>query len=227
MAFLTIITEVILRKRKPTIADQIPIPPPPPPPPFKVIISISDLTLRAFIQCVCYSNLNVLGTGTPQQLQDAFTELLSQYYEASGNTTMSEQIKTRGRLHMLVLHSNLVKTYINLIKERYTDEAGAILIELFKNHPVAGSFSLKFPQDIKKAETIEIRTNMEIKRLKKQIKENEPSQKTTENELIDRLLMVSKFMGVGYNMDMSVREYARAQYQMQEYYVHLQSEKNK
>ena len=100
-------------------------------PPFQGITSISVLLVKDFIQCLKHGNYSVLGQGTPDQLRQAWDNILSQYYEIIG----SEEFK--GRLHLIrevraiETHWSVVYACIDCLRIRYIESACHVLQKIY------------------------------------------------------------------------------------------------
>lgn len=188
--------------------------------PYNGITSISVLTLRQFIQCICYGNLSVLGEGTPEQLQDAFNDLLSQYYEAKKDEGAKQRVECVAKMKEIEMHAFLLNSLNEILQERYSEAACEILRKLYPKY----QFSYEsLANDLKTVKTLEIKNAITYDRYKKALDEMGGNGKAaTEQDLIKTLLSISKFQGASYNQEMTVMEFAVAQNMIMEHIEDLE-----
>lgn len=114
--------------------------------PANVVDSIADiLAYNFFINCVGKGDYSAIGTGTQEQLQTAFNELLGQYYEVRGDERMKVEIKLRSAIAIFEARQNMIALNVSILKSRYSPAAANGMRKLFTNPfgvPLY-SFSLK------------------------------------------------------------------------------------
>src|ERR1035437_1064506 len=77
---------------------------------FTGITSISVLLLKDFIQIIVHNNLKVLGEGTPLQLQQAYSNIRSEYYAIKKDQNIKKGIKLRADIGIIEVHWKLVNS---------------------------------------------------------------------------------------------------------------------
>jgi hypothetical protein len=197
-----------------------------------LITSISVLILRDFITCCVDGNLSVLGIGTPNEQQAAFTSILSQYYEAKNDPSMSSYIKIIREIKAMELHRGLVNALCTVMRERYSYEAAKVMRELYPKYLFSKQ---NYIADMEMVAKSEIKNNIKYDRLVVQLKKHEQSQVSSEkvtNEqkhrnFITDLMDINKIEGVKYDINtMTVLEYAIAQGRKHDYIENLKEQAN-
>jgi hypothetical protein len=182
-----------------------------------VITSIADLLLKDFIRCCVYRDLSVLGTGTEEELQQAFTNLLSQYYEVKNDERVKYEVKLRKDIATLELRKYRVDVLSSILMDRYSEAAAEGLRLLyplyeFTEETLAHDLGMVGKAEISK----ELEHNRVCKKLdslytQKQIGKKESPEKKYRN-FISRLMDINKVEGVRYDMQtITVMEYAIAE----------------
>ena len=202
------------------------------PPANPLIRSIAVLLLKDFIKCCVENDLTVLGGDTDEQRNDAFMEILSQYYAAKSDESMLSYIKLLRDIKVLELRKAMVDTLTYIMKERFSHAAAKGLQKLYPKHQFTESTYIKDLEWVGKAE---IKKKIELDGLLKQLserdKENSKGEHMTPEQkrvnFIDELMDINKIEGVKYDTTMTVLEYARAQSRKHDHIKNLEKQINK
>jgi len=197
-----------------------------------IIRSIAVLLLKDFIKCCVENDLTVLGGDTDEQRNDAFMEILSQYYAAKSDESMLTYIKLLRDIKVLELRKAMIDTLTYIMKERYSHAAAKGLQKLYPKNQFTEQTYIKDLDWVKKAE---IKKKIELDGLIKQLaeidRENSKGNKMTPEQkrinFIDELMDINKIEGVKYDTNMTVLEYARAQARKHDHIKNLEKQINK
>jgi hypothetical protein len=95
--------------------------------------SIDELPLRNFITCMVDDNLNALiksGVASPEQLQDLWNEILSDYTDAVGNNENKLMLSNYKQLILLDAKLSIIETCIAILEKTYDETLANTLNEL-------------------------------------------------------------------------------------------------
>ena len=84
----------------------------------KLLSSISEWLVKDMDQCLFFNNFSSIGTGTPEQIQEAFGKLLVQYYDASKNEYAFARERLRGQIDAIEAQWLLVNTLASMMIEQ-------------------------------------------------------------------------------------------------------------
>ncbi len=201
-------------------------------PEANIITSISDLTVKQFIQCYAYGKYSVLGIGTDEQLKDGWGVLFSQYHEARKDDSLINYLKLIKQIKILELHRYLITTICAIMKQRYSQSAADVLRS---KYPAYKFSKESFEKDLKMVEAAEISNKLKYENLLKQLKIREDanggkelSPEEKEQDIIDSLIDIRKHENVNYDQNiMTVMEFARCQHRILKHIEQLKLEANK
>ena len=211
---------------------QLPVAFGPEPKVASVVTSIADLLLKDFITCCVYHDLSVLGTGTADELNGEFTNLLSQYYEVKNDERVKYEVKLRKDIATLELRKHRVDVLSSILKERYSVAAADGLRVLYPNYEITEQTLAHDLGMIGKGEiSKELEHNRACNKLEslyaqKQNDKKESPEKQYRN-FISRLMDINKVEGVRYNMQtITVMEYAIAEARLADHVANLKEQAN-
>lgn len=195
-----------------------------------LITSISQWYVRDMIQCSYYENYSSLGTGTTAEIQSAYNNLISQYYEAKNDQTMKAYIGLMKKIKVLELNDAIIETNVAILKVWYSKSAATALRKL---PPYYQYTEQSYLNDIKMQVTGEIAKGIEYERLCRQLQkmegENVSEAKQTPEQkhknLIRGLMDINKVEGIKYDINtMTVLEYAIAENRLHDYVESLKAQ---
>ena len=194
----------------------------------QIIRSISTLILKDFITCCVTGDLSVLGDGSDVELHEAFTSILSQYYECKKDESMSSYIRLERDIKALEMRRYWTAVLCDIMHEMYSPACAEALSKLYPMYQFAKE---SYHNDISLVGKAEIKNNIKYERLVKQ-KEKRDAEKGGANvspeekhrNIISNLMDINKIEGVKYDVyTMTVLEYAIAENRKQEYIENLKA----
>lgn len=185
--------------------------------PYTVITSIKDLLFSDFIKCVVHGQLSILiqsGCPTEEQLISAWGELLSQYYEATGDSKVGDYLDTARMMTEVALHINRIAGRIEAIRIAY-GKVDAEDLQPFFDDLIEDGYEYEFlpdtiEKDLNSIESLEKRHRITYARLKAQYDRINTgnAKEITEDMFIDSLFDISKHEGINYKAsEISTHEY--------------------
>jgi hypothetical protein len=195
-----------------------------------IINTITTLKLKAFITCCIDNDLSVLGEGTPEELQAAFNEIISQYYEVKRDENVKQYLKLQKEKGQIELRKATIETISEAMQSRYVPSVCDILRKLY---PAYAFTEQSYISDLKLVAIGEIATQRKYERIVKTIEDldNKASDQNLtaiekHRNFIYRLMDINKVEGVKYDMDMTVMEYAIAESRLNEHIENLKKQAN-
>ncbi|MCD6012880.1 MAG: hypothetical protein K0Q79_2742 [Flavipsychrobacter sp.] len=195
----------------------------PEPPPSKLIDKISNWMVKGMIDCCFYNDFSSIGTGSPEEIQAAFGNLISQYHDACKSEHMKQYVRLSASIKTIEFQWQTVNLIAEILKERFCESAAKYLRELYPLYPFTQE---TFEHDLGMVGKGEIanqikyeRLNTELEKLEKGLKKDEHlnTQQKHEN-FINRLFEINKYEGVKYDINtMSVLELAIAENRLSKY----------
>lgn len=198
-----------------------------------LITSIAVLKLKDFITCCVDNDLSVLGEGSEDERKEAFTDLLSQYYEAKGDTEIKEYLQVVSQIKAIELHRELINTIAMVMRERYSQAGAEALRNLYKQ------FGYQFTEesleeDLEKVRRGEISNDVTYKRLLKDLEKLDKA-KTKSKDLThvqklsnfrQRIFDINKVEHGSYDDQMSVLDFAILEARLIEHIETLKDQAN-
>jgi hypothetical protein len=161
-----------------------------------------------FLRCLCDEEYTALGTGTPAQLEEAWLDILTQYYEAKGESIRAiEQLNLSCQVLRLQQHLRLLQICIDVLSTRYSESIADSLNKLGYVFKPAS----KKPEDYRnilqvianKSKTKYIQLKQLTVELQKKQKEiSELSLTPTREAYEERLLNIEEMQKVSYSMEL-------------------------
>lgn len=188
--------------------------------PAEFITKLADISLKQFIRCSVYGELELLaikGTVTKGQLDKAWMNLLSQYYHATGNKQMARYVKIKGKIQDLMVHIPRVAANVEALRmvrnpiARFPQHAADIIAELKTDgHKFAYTVE-SLEADLRRIDTIEKGKVMDLKKLQAEEERLQPKandEKPTEDGFLNTLFDINKHEGTTYKAaELNVHEY--------------------
>jgi hypothetical protein len=179
---------VLIRRKKPEVVPPIAIQPFTPP-------TITTLLMRDFITCYA-GNLSALSTtATPDQLNEAWGKILSDYYRACSDDNVKSEVKLRADIKYMEYRWQAVENLAAILNARYNEHAAKILQKFYAQHKLLFTPE-SWNQDTKHAQNIEVANR---RKYKGWIKELEAAQTTPGRKKTVREIFANMFMDINKN----------------------------
>ena len=203
----------------------------------KLLASISEWLLKDMIQCTCYGNYASIGAGTPERVQNALTELLSQYYEASNNEYIKAVVQIKGKIAAIEAQWDLVNTLAAMMFERYSEAGSNLFKKLYPLHEYNCQFTEEtFQADWKRVCVGELRHQMMHRQLIEQLDAmeqknsggNDLTPEQRHRNLVNKIADIRKVEAVNLDMStMTVLEFAIYENRLQDHIDNLREQARK
>lgn len=203
-----------------------------------IVRSISDLTMKRFIECYCTGNVKVLADAKETYtdadiyaLSSLWSVLLSDYYAATGDDKMGQYVQLQAKILKLKFQQDYCNALLYVLDLYYNERTAELLREefsMFQFTPEsykaemqhARNFMIRYQLDINMAED-------ELKKMSdgKDAKPQTPEQKRA--NFIDLLLAISQFEGYSVSDNITVEVFARHKKRYEEHVAHLKKQSEK
>lgn len=196
-----------------------------------IINSIQELILKDFIKCSVYKDLSVLGEGTAEELNKAWLNIMSEYYETAQKQDVITYLKLVRDINLLNLQKALIDSISGILNERYSIEACNTLRSLYPKYKFTED---SFKDDLSLIKGYQTADRISYDKLTKQLEKLEIN-KGKEEVLTDTqryakfihfLADINKYEGVKYDLSMTVLEYAVHEKRLYDYIEHLNEHSN-
>lgn len=92
-----------------------------------IVQSIRDLPLTKFIDCYIKKDFSVLGTGTPEELEEAWKRIISQYCEAKEDGGVKTQMDLELKMELLKNRAKWIACSFTALEIRYTESLAVVI----------------------------------------------------------------------------------------------------
>lgn len=170
-----------------------------------IIDTCKDLNLEGFISCLCENDFSVLGTGTPEELENAWLTIRREYIHLMEDAVLIQAEAYRTEILYWELRYKSIVVSVNLLRKWY-DES---VVKGLKDHGYIFDYDIndqeKYNKDLDsiltQAKSILIHianTRHELEELSKDVsKESTP---ITRIGMLSNIMNFSKFMGFSISL---------------------------
>jgi len=192
--------------------------------------SISEWTVKDFIQCTIYENYSCLGDGEPREIQNRLNDLLAQYYEAKGDEVMIERMRIGTEMTVIEVRRNVLAVLTEAISLQYDHRIADILRKLYPYQYTPETLD----NDLEMIRRGELSYDLKYSRLTKRLEDWEKKNTTTAKQtkeqrhaaITNLIFDINHVEGVAYSINtMSVLELAVAEKRLAKYADNLQLQK--
>lgn len=172
-----------------------------------LITSITNWFVPDMVECSFYGNYGSIGTGTPEQMQVAYNDLISQYYEVRKDEGMKDYIKLMSEMLILKNRIDNINFNVSVMRERYSHVAAAHMRKLYKQYDFTRESYLN---DFSKVGNNLISLTVDYERICKQIAklDEKRSKAATENktpvqkhmEFLENIARLEDFKKIGIDI---------------------------
>lgn len=198
-----------------------------------LLTSISEWLVKGLIECCFYDNYQSVGTGTEEEIQSVYANLISQYHQAVKNEQVGNYIKLVKEIKLIELRWAILANVAEIMTERYC-ESGAIALRTY--YPAYQFTPESFKDDLDMVSKSEIANQIKYERLQAQLAKLDGSQKTESAltpvqrhaNFLSRLAEINKYEGTRYKVDeTTVLELAVLENRLNDYIETLQEQAQK
>jgi hypothetical protein len=199
-----------------------------------VIADIDTWILKDFIQCRFFGNLSSIGTGSKEQLSDAFNTLMAQYVDFKGDEAIQAYATLRGRKARIELQWTLIDNIAKMMQVSYDADCAATLREMYSD--LGYEFSpTSYIKDFEMIAKAELTTKFTYDELTKQIEDldkgatdKEIPLETQYGYFLDLIVQLEKHLGFRLNKnEITVSELAKYEKDYHAEYKRLLEQHNK
>lgn len=195
-----------------------------------LIANIADLPLKSFIQCCVYENLTVLGEGTPEQIADAWGNLLKQYHNARGDENLRKRMELLLKIKALEKRAAIVTLITEYMERTYNQHAANVLKTLYPQFKFTEE---TIKADLQKVKAGEIKTGLNYEKLVKQYesmagddKKAVPDKEQQECAYMDILADINQIEHSNYSVEISTLLFARLERRRDRHIQNLKEQVN-
>jgi len=187
---------------------------------------ISKIMLSKWIDVMVDGNLSVLGEGSKDELDAAWSEIVSDFYKVSGDSEVGEHTKLTGKIRSYAQRIEQINFNYNILKMRRSAAAMRGLQSIkdyahlkFTNETLADD--LKYIDRFERSKKLEYeRWEMELKQLETDSNPNKKKNLKPKREYYhEQVMNMNKAEGSQYRVDkLTVMDYALLEKRLRNYY---------
>lgn len=203
--------------------------------PLNIVRSIKDLPLKDFIECCCNNRYELLVKGdleaySEAQLKEVYevwVNLLSQYYEVSGDEELQEQFRITIEMKAIEYQKSVMAVLEQTMLDSYNEDLAAVLREHYPKY----TFSKEtLEKDFEQAKKLDVKTRMRYDQLKSTLDSliNDTGKKAAkisqEESFYNTLFDINAVEKGAYTKDISTYEFALLRKRLIKHVEYLQSQ---